>query len=373
MLKGVHLSILIGPIVVAPVASEVADALVSAQVTVSAGQRSGFQLVFTYGKETAINRVLLPSGYFDPGLRVILVATINSLPAVLMDGLITRQEIAPSNQPGQSRLTVTGEDVSVAMDLIDFSGFPYPAMPPEARVLACIGKYAMFGVIPAIIPSIFPDVPIPTSEIPTHQGTDLAYIRKLAQDAGYVFYVEPGPAPGTNLGYWGPEIRIGVPQPALNVNFDAHTNVESLSFSQDGLSREQPYIVIHEPATRLNIPVPLPNVSLLKPPLAARPALALKFKKLETAHLSPLRAALLGVSQAANSTDAVTGSGSLDVLRYGRPLKARQLVGVRGAGPACDGLYYVKSVTHNLKPGEYKQTFSLARDGLVSLFPQVPV
>ena len=373
MLKGVHLSILIGPVVAAPVPREVADALVSAQVTVAAGQRSGFQLVFTYGREGAINNVLLPVGYFDPGLRVILIATINSLPTVLMDGLITRQEIAPSSQPGQSRLTITGEDVSVAMDMIDFSGFPYPAMPPEARILACIAKYAMFGLIPAVIPSIFPDVSIPTSEIPTHQGTDLAYIKKLAEDVGYIFYIEPGPAPGANIAYWGPEIRIGVPQPALNINFDAHTNVESLSFSQDGLSRELLYMMVHEPTSRVNIPIPLPSVSLLKPPLAARPAIPLKFKKLETAHLNPLRAALLGVSQAANSTDAVTGTGSLDVLRYGRPLKARQLVGVRGAGPACDGLYYVKSVTHNIKPGEYKQSFSLVRDGLVSLVPKVPV
>ena len=39
--------------------------------------------------------------------------------------------------------------------------------------------------------------------------------------------------------------------------------------------------------------------------------------------------------------------------------KPRQLVGVRGAGPAFDGLYYVKSVTHNIKRGEYKQSFTL--------------
>ena len=54
------------------------------------------------------------------------------------------------------------------------------------------------------------------------------------------------------------------------------------------------------------------------------------------------------------------------MLRYGRVLKARQLVGVRGAGMAFDGLYYVKSVTHTIKRGEYKQSFTLTRNGLVS-------
>ena len=44
----------------------------------------------------------------------------------------------------------------------------------------------------------------------------------------------------------------------------------------------------------------------------------------------------------------------------------RLLVGVRGAGLTYDGLYYVESVTHNIKRGEYKQNFSLSRDGVVS-------
>ena len=61
------------------------------------------------------------------------------------------------------------------------------------------------------------------------------------------------------------------------------------------------------------------------------------------------------------------------MLRYGRPLKARQLVGVRGAGIAYDGLYYVQSVTSTLKRGEFKQSFELTRNGLISITPRVPV
>ena len=80
-----------------------------------------------------------------------------------------------------------------------------------------------------------------------------------------------------------------------------------------------------------------------------------------------------GLAVASSSADAVTGTGSLDVLRYGRLLKARQLVGVRGAGPAFDGLYFVKSVTSTMKRGEFKQNFELTRNGLVSITPTVPV
>jgi hypothetical protein len=53
--------------------------------------------------------------------------------------------------------------------------------------------------------------------------------------------------------------------------------------------------------------------------------------------------------------------------------KARQLAAVRGAGAYYDGKYYVKSVTHNIKRGEYKQSFSLARGGVGSSVSTVGV
>jgi hypothetical protein len=46
---------------------------------------------------------------------------------------------------------------------------------------------------------------------------------------------------------------------------------------------------------------------------------------------------------------------------------------VRGAGTSYDGLYYVTRVTHEIERGSYKQSFDLARDGLVSTLPTVPI
>ena len=73
-----------------------------------------------------------------------------------------------------------GRRFTKVMDLIDFSGLPYPAMPIEARFALICAKYAAFGIIPLPIPAFFPDVPIPIERIPAQQGTDLAYIRQLA-------------------------------------------------------------------------------------------------------------------------------------------------------------------------------------------------
>ena len=75
---------------------------------------------------------------------------------------------------------------------------------------------------------------------------------------------------------------------------------------------------------------------------------------------------MVGMAKAARTADAVKGEGSLDVLRYGRVLRPRRLVCVRGAGMAFDGLHYVQSVTHQIRRGEYKQRFKLVRNGLIS-------
>ena len=372
MLKGVHLTLLMGPVVASPVPKEVIDALQSVQVTTSVGARSGFQLSFSLGKNSNFEKVLIPAGFFDPMIRVIVIVTLNGTPNVIMDGVITRQQVTASNEAGKSTFTVTGEDVSAAMDLIDFSGIPYPAMPAEARVALCIAKYAMFGIVPIVIPSILINVPIPVKEIPKHQGTDLAYINSLANEVGYVFYVEPGPAPGVNFGYWGPEIKVGVPQRALTINMDAQTNTDALSFTYDGLAKTLYILFIQELISKAPIPIPIPDITPLNPPLGAKPPLPLHVKFITnepdqngTAKYSPIQAALIGLAKASKGSDVISGTGSLDVLRYGGVLQPRKLVGVRGAGIAYDGYYYVKSVTHNIKHGEYKQSFALSRNALV--------
>jgi hypothetical protein len=374
MAKGINLTLMIGPAVPVPVSQEILDALTEVQVTTTAGRASGFTLTFSLSNRSPLHTLFLVTGGASlPLIRVLIVVTVNGTPDVLMDGVMVTHQVTP-DADGTSTLTVTGEDLSKVMDYIDFSGIPYPAMPPEARVALIIAKYAAFGIVPMVIPSVLIDIPIPTDRIPRHQGTDLRYIKSLADEVGYVFYVEPGPVPGASLGYWGPDIKVGVPQPALSANLGPHTNVESLNISYDNDAKKLPILIIQNQATKVPILIPVPDITPLNPPLGVIPPIPKELEPIPgVAKLSPLRAALIGLARAARSSDAVTVSGSLDVLRYGRPLKARRLVGLRGVGPAFDGLYYVKSVTHTIKRGEYKQSFSLTRNGLLSTVPQVPV
>jgi len=231
----------------------------------------------------------------------------------------------------------------------------------------------MLGIVPLVIPSVMIDVPLPTSKIEAQEGTDLAYITALAERVGYVFYIDPGPLPGQSIGYWGPQIKIGVPQPALSTNMDGQSNVESLSFSFKNDKHELPAYYYYDEKTKRTTQIPLPPITPLNPPLGLIPPIptALTPVAHDLAKLPVAQGIMRGLAASAKWAEVVDGDGTLDVVRYGRLLKSRALVGVRGAGPAYDGLHYVKSVTHTIKRGEYKQSFKLSRNGLISTVPRV--
>jgi len=374
MFDGIHLTLLIGPLAVpVPAPLPLVEALQSVEVN-SGRDRTGFQLRFTLGKTSVIQMALLPAGFFDPMVtRVVVIVTFLGVPQVICDGVVTRQEMSPSNEPGQSTLTLTGEDLSVLMDL-EQKRQPHSATTHSAQVNLILGQYAIWGIVPVVVPPIADTVESPTQGTEQQTVTDYNYITSLASESGYTFYIEPGPAPLTSIAYFGPDVRIPIPQPALSVNMDWATNVDSLSFSLDGLSKSKTVITVLDPIKyKTPIQIPLPSLDVFKPPLGARvlPPARLRYSENMT-QLSPDRALQRAFGLMREGADSIQGNGSLSVPRYGSILRSRQLVGVRGAGLAYDGLYYVESVTHNLKRGEYKQNFTLARDGLISQTPVVP-
>ena len=373
--KGIQLSLTIGPVPI-PAPRELVEALVSVRVDAGSGDaQSGFELVFDLPPRSPLRTLFLISGGGGgvPLMRVGLVVTMGARAEPIVDGMATTVNMTPG-AGGVGRVTVRGKDMSALMDVIEFNGIPYPAMPPSVRVLLMLAKYAALGIVPLVIPSIVDTPPLPTDRIPIHRGTDYAYIKQLANDVGHVFYLTPGPLPGTSTAYWGPEIRIGIPQPALSAGMDAKTNVEDISFDFDRERKRMPIVYFQEHFSKAGIPVPIPDLSPLNPPLGALPPLPPKIEKLaDTAHLGVAEALMRGLAYAGQNSDSVSGSGRLDVARYGRVLKSRELVGVRGAGLPYDGLFYVKSVTHEIERGQYKQGFTLARNGLLPTVPAVPV
>jgi hypothetical protein len=368
------MTLMMGPIIPVTVPRVVLDSLASVEVKVEDVGQSGFQLIFSIDKQSPLQILFLLTGGMPLlFMRCIIIATVNGVANVLMDGVITNNQISPGDKGSNSTLTITGKDLTALMDQSNWSGFPFPACPREARVALLCAKYAFFGVIPIIIPSVLIDISLPIEQIPSQQGTDLQYIQSMAAEVGYVFYIAPGPTAGVSTAYWGPQVKVGPVQPALNADMDAYSNVESMHFNFDQEKNRIPLVYIYNQETGISIPIPIPPITPLNPPLGLIPPMPtnlippdLKAFREDAAKLPIPQAIMLGLAEAAKNAEAVTCEGSLDVTRYGGVLSARKLVGVRGSGPAFDGLYYVKSVTHKIKRGEYKQNFTLTRNGLVS-------
>ena len=373
MIRELALTLLMGPGVPVPAPRIALDALKSVQVSSETGDtQSGFELTFEIEKNSPlISLFMLSGGAAIPFFRVLLIASLSGRAETLVDGVATHTQIAPGSSGGPATLSVQGKDMSAAMDVLPFDGLPYPAMPPVARVALICAKYAFLGVIPMPIPTL-EEPPIPTERIPRHDGTDLSYVKALATEAGYIFRMMPGPAPGTSFAYWGPDVQVGLPQPALTIDSGHADNVESLSFRFNKEGTEIPIVYIQNPQTRVPIPIPIPSSIPFLPPLGLVPPLPPKIVPLrDTAQLSPAKALVRGFAHAAQHSRAVEGSGSLNVIRYGRLLKAGAPVGVRGAGFAFDGLHYVSRVSSTCDRTQFKQDFSLTRSGLLPSTPTV--
>jgi hypothetical protein len=162
-----------------------------------------------------------------------------------------------------------------------------------------------------------------------------------------------------------------------------HDTVDSLTLGLDGIQKTLFIFFVQQPETRVPIPIPVPDIGPLNPPLGPRPLVPLSYTKLDlvspegeddsTAKHELTTAVMRGLARASQRADVISGSGTLRVSRYGQVLRPRKLVGVRGAGVSYDGLYFVKSVTHSIKPGEYTQNFRLTRNALMSYSQELPV
>jgi phage protein D len=354
--SGVRLRLLVGATVPSPAPFALADALTDLEVRLYDRQRGVFQMTFAIAKGAPGEYRLLRDGLMDPPARVHLSVALGGRGEALIDGVVTEHQVAPSNEPGQARLVVTGEDLSRSMDLEERNR-TFANQSDSAIVEGVVREHGMRPDVTAT-----DEVPAETQRLTTQQGTDLEIVEDLAARNGFVFFVEATEVPGAPLAYWGPERRDGPVQPALSVDMGPATNVSWLRFGFSAIAGAAPQLAILDPLTKQVVGIPVPDPR--QPPLSSRPASNLRTSQVrEAANLDPLQAALRALATSNQSADPASGSGELVVSRYGRLLHCRQRVDVRGAGSGQDGTYSVSAVTHVIRRGEYRQRFTLKREG----------
>jgi hypothetical protein len=372
--RPLHLTILVGTPPVRTFSRDVLDALTSVSIQTPATGRAGFQLAFETDRKKVVDELQAAFRHgLDPAVRVLVVATVRGAPVVLVDGVVTQHQHVPAPS-GRTTLSFTGEDLTVLMDLVDRTGNVLPSGDPLTQVGTLLGPYGSLGIAPVVVPALVTTQTDPLQKEFKQTGTDFAHITTLARRTGYVFYLDPGPVPATSVAYWGPEVRVSVPQPALTTGAGRSNNVTSLSFTHATQQKSIPLVHIHGDKIAA-ITVPILDVTPFKPQLAGVPQPPARVTRLDedVGHAGVAQGILRGFAQVAQAADNVTASGALDVATYGRFLRARELVGVRGASLPYDGLYYVSRVSTEFRRGSCTQSFALQRSGAFPNSPRVRV
>lgn len=369
----IELGVRIGQGFPGPAPAYLMRALRKIEVTQQDSAPCGFQLTFLAEIASAGSVFqIVADPLLSPFNRVLLRVAVGGVATTLIDGFITHHQYVPSNGPDDSQFVVTGEDLSVMMDLVDYSR-EFPAMPDAAMVELVLAPWLALGIVPSVIPSATSLVPV--DYVPQQAETDRALLHRLAQANGNVFYVSPTGVPYVNTAYWGPPPRFMPPSAVIDVAVGAANTVDSFTAEYNALAPETYFGESTETLIEPYEPVPIATfVSTRFPPLAAEPALIAN--PLFSRHilwrddqLDPVSALLQAQSRTDVSTDeVVTVNTSFHPAVLGSVVNAPGVVGVRGTGQSYDGLYYLKSATHEMSlladaGWDYTQQLTLAREG----------
>ena len=130
MLDSVQLRLMMGPFVSLTPPRAVMDALDTVEVTVKERGHQWFRLTFLIDKQSSLQILFLLTGGLPLlFMRVVLVATVNGVRNVLIDGVITNHSIAPGDKGSNSTLTnhgrgPDGADEPVGLERLPVSGRP---------------------------------------------------------------------------------------------------------------------------------------------------------------------------------------------------------------------------------------------------------
>lgn len=352
------LSLLVGSPLPVEAASDISDALERVEIDSAIGQHGTFRLAFRLDDPTLPERFLSESGDLP---RIVLVLNETHGSSVLMDGVLVVHTLATSAD-SMSSLVVSGEDLTLLMDLLDVDR-SFAAAPLQARVLLLLAPYTALGITPVVVTPPLAPVPRPGEPI-LQQGTDYHYLRSLADSIGFRFTLDPGPLPLQSVVYWGPEPRTDR-SPSLSIDFARPAKVDTLRISFDANHRVVPEAVIVTPGSGVAVPMPVPDIATLVKPLGAMVPPAHRTERLrDTAGLTTVDAAAALLARAARSAEAMTGHGTLDVELAGVRLRAGAIVEVHGAARPFNGLYEVSRVRDTITADHHSQTFELLRAGV---------
>ncbi len=291
--------------------------------------------------------------------------------SAVFDGYITAVHVDLGSEPGNTYVEVSGMDTSFLMS-VEEKLSAWPNLADSDIVQQIVSAYGVTVTADAT-PTVHQD----TDTTILQRGTDIQFVRDLAQRNGLEFYFQTDDKSGVISGYFQAPQLDGTPQPDLAIHFGDNSNLRSFSAQ---VSAHRP---LNVKTAQMDVKGNSPNqaqvsdMQLAK--LGAQDANALiggPLGSLVTAKDAPAQMLVLGpptsdntelntLAQAVRDEAGwfISASGEINSDAYQAVLRPHQLVLVKGAGKAYSGKYYVTRVVHEVKgDGSYAQKFEARRN-----------
>jgi phage protein D len=288
----------------------------------------------------------------------------------VFDGFITNVDVDFGSEPDHAFINIGGLDASVMMSLEEKIA-TWTNMADSDIVQQIVASYGITAQVDQTATTHQED-----DTIIVQRGSDIQFVRDLAQKNGVEFYIETDDTGILTAHFSAPQLS-DTPQQDLAIQFGDQSNLKSFSAH---LSGQRP---LNVKATQMDISSNGPNVAqasdtqLTK--LGDKDANALIGPQLDR-QITPKDAQAQMLVLGPPTSDAtemqtivqavrdeaswlINAKGEINSDAYQSVLRPHRLVLVKGAGTTYSGKYYVTRVVHEMNhEGDYIQRFEARRN-----------
>ncbi|HEY44895.1 MAG TPA: phage late control D family protein [Anaerolineae bacterium] len=346
----------------APASPEVMEGVQEIHVENGGDMADIFRIRIALGMTDRGDWTTLQDDRFKPLTPVTIRVQVGIGPSEpLISGYVTSNRVSINNEPGQSSLEIVGMDATVLMNLEE-KVVAWPNMADSDIATAVFGNYGFTPQVDQTQP-VRQDMDVTTIQ----RGTDIQFLRRLAERNGFECYVENDPLLNADVGHFhSPELQ-GKAQGILSVSFGPNTNVSSFNARYDMLQATTARISemdINSKSVQTGQADNLSELTLGREDVLGRISLAPVVLPSKPGLFSAAELQTFCQAVVNRSAWAVSAEGEVETGVYEGILRARRTVNVRGAGDLYSGTYYVTRVFHTLSGVGYTQRFELQKNAI---------
>ena len=252
-----------------------------------------------------------------------------------------------------SRLTVKAVDRTLALDRVE-KVVAWPGSSDSAIAEAIFSRG--YGLAAKVEPT--PAGPDPDVHVVLQRGSDLAFLRSLADKWGYSVYIES--RNGVITGHFRPLDPLADPQAELALGFGGDAGAIEASVQLAAGSRVRGERI--PPLGHVGVKADSPGDDEPQGPQSLAAVATVLLSPTDVDGEVEPGAAARGLAR--RSAYAATVTFELDTARVGVMLRARRPVLVKGLGPQLSGRYLVQRVRHTITLEHHTQHVTLTRNAL---------